>query len=511
MMFFFKKPLDQSIDLLWNKINKSYKKAFFFVIGVNLLAFGFEMTNLTLQHDDIWQLFIQDDILGHYLGRFGLGWLHFQLQNAHIMPFIQLLEGVVFMSVYGLVISYLWGLKRTTDIVIVSSIVCVFPFMAQVYSYNALTAPYALAHALSAIAVLLSIRATIINVAIAALLYTAAFSIYQAVIANSATIFILWFLSALLFTNKSEDLNLKTMYKPLLGALISVLVGGVIYVSIIWFMDLDFDSYQNAGNAFKLQPKASSLDVIPKILQGTRSFFFWPGYYFPNYLKQLQLTFLVIASILCFWIPKGPLLKISAFVILVISFFSPRLLQFIHIEGNYHNLTLTAYAVTISGFIMIIFRAKYIVLRNMTIIFTSILIGGYIIQCNWISTVNYLNTLAHYSTLNQILARVRSLPDEWNGEKVIVIGNYNMKQEYPYKSITGVATDEMREKNIKQLNYLASLMRDEMTFVNVEQTNTQGALEYARSHPAWPHPKSVGVVDGIGVVVFSSNHLSIVK
>src|SRR5210317_1634839 len=109
-------PLDQMLADWWNGIDQTYKKAFFFVVGVNLLAFGFEMTNLTIHHDDIWQIFIRDNIIGHYLGRFGLGWLHYRMQNAHIMPFLQMFEGIVFMTAYGLVISHLWGLRRTADI-----------------------------------------------------------------------------------------------------------------------------------------------------------------------------------------------------------------------------------------------------------------------------------------------------------------------------------------------------------------------------------------------------------
>ena len=145
---------------------------------------------------------------------------------------------------------------------------------------------------------------------------------------------------------------------------------------------------------------------------------------------------------------------------LLLTFLTPRILQLIHPEGDYHNLTLTAYAVTIAGFVMIIFRAKYILVRNLSIVFASILVGGYIIQCSWISTVNYLNTLAHYTTLTQILTRVRSLPEEWNGEKVVVVGNHKMKQDYPYMTTTGVATDYIGAKFTKHMNYLARLMRE---------------------------------------------------
>jgi hypothetical protein len=506
MRFLYNRPLDQTIGELWNKIDGTYKKAFFFVVGVNLLAFGFEMTNLTIHHDDIWQIFIRDNIIGHYLGRFGLGWLHYRLQNAHIMPFLQMFEGIVFMTAYGLVISHLWGLRRTADIVLVSSIVCVFPFVAQIYSYNALTALYPIAHLLSAIAVLLSTRATLVHIAVASLLYTAAFSIYQSVIANAATIFVLWVLSSLLFTSKPEDFSIKTMIKPLLAACLSVVSGGLLYVAIVWFQDIDFSSYQGAGEAFSLQRGFSPSYAITEVIKGTRSFFFWPEHYFPDFLKKLQLVFLATAGILCLWLPNGLPKKIAAAVIFLLAFLSPRILQLVHPEGDYHNLTLTAYAVTIAGSVMIVLRAKYILVRNLSIVFAAILIGGYIIQCSWISTVNYLNTLAHYTTLTQVLARVRSLPEEWNGEKVIVVGNYKMKQDYPYKETTGVATNYIGAKFTKHMNYLARLMRDEMVFVPADQT-TPKALEYAREHLAWPHPTSVGVVDGAGVVVFSNGNL----
>ena len=506
MRFLYNTPLDQTIGELWNKIDGAYKKAFFFVVGVNLLAFGFEMSNLTIHHDDIWQIFIRDNIIGHYLGRFGLGWLHYRVQNAHIMPFLQMFEGIVFMTAYGLVISHLWGLRRTADIVLVSSIVCVFPFVAQVYSYNALTALYPIAHLLSAIAVLLSTRATLVHIAVASLLYTAAFSIYQSVIANAATIFVLWVLSSLLFTSKREDFSINTMIKPLLAACLSVVSGGLLYVAIVWFQDIDFSSYQGAGEAFSLQRGFSPSHAITEVIKGTRSFFFWPEHYFPDFLKKLQLVFLATAGILCLWLPNGLPKKIAAAVIFLLAFLSPRILQLVHPEGDYHNLTLTAYAVTIAGSVMIVLRAKYILVRNLSIVFAAILIGGYIIQCSWVSTVNYLNTLAHYTTLTQVLARVRSLPEEWNGEKVIVVGNYKMKQDYPYKETTGVATNYIGTKFTKHMNYLARLMRDEMVFVPADQT-TPEALEYAREHLAWPHPTSVGVVDGAGVVVFSNANL----
>jgi hypothetical protein len=505
MRFLYNTPLDQTIAGLWTKADVSYKKAFFFVMGVNLLAFGFEMTNLTIHHDDVWQIFLEDDILGHYLGRFGLGWLHFRVQNAHIMPFLQMVQGIILMISYGMVISYLWGLRKTMDIVIVSSIVSVFPYMAQIYTYNAAMATYPIAHLLSAVAVLVSIRAKFIHVTIASILYVAAFSIYQSVIANAATIFCLWALSNLLFNKEYKVSFFGNMIKPTFSACLSVIVGSLLYLVLVSFVDINFDSYQDAEQAFNIKGGFNLLYAATEVINGTRSFFLWPEHYFPDSLKKLQLIFLAAATIFCLWLPKGFPAKIIATFILTLSILTPRILQMVHPVGDYHNLTLTAYAVSIAGFVMIVNRARYTLTRNLSIILAAFLVGGYIVQCSWISTVNYLNTQAHYATLTQILARVRSLPVEWDGEKVVVVGSYKMKRDYPYKLATGVATHYMDMK-AKHMQQLARLMRDDITFTPAGP-DTPRALEYAMTHSAWPHPSSVGVVDGAGVVVLSNDYL----
>jgi len=497
-------PLDQILADWWNGIDPVYKKAFFFVAGVHLLAFGFEMTNLTLHHDDLFQIFIQDDILGHYLGRFGVGRLHYYGQNAYFMPFLQMLQGIVFMSAYGVLVARFWGARNVLDITLVASIVCVFPYMAQVYQYNTSMATYSLAHLLAAAAVILSTRGTFIHAATAALLYIAAFSIYQSVIANAATIFVFWVLVNLLFIEEGQAFASRAMLRSTIGALLSVGVGGLIYVVAVSFMDLNFDTSHAAGEAFNLRKEINFTYALSEIMQGTRSFFLWPENYFPDYLKKLQLVFIAGAGIFCLLLPKSPGGKIGAVLLLVLASFTPRILQLIHPAATYHNLTLTAYALVIAGTVLIINRAsRAVVIRNTSTVLAFFLIAGYIMQCNWISTVNYLNTLAHFTTLTQVLARVRSLPDKtWDGKKIAVVGKYNMSSDYPFKGTTGVATKYM---DAFHMQHLANLMRDDVTFVEADNRMPE-VLEYAALHAPWPNPASVGVVNGMGVVVFSKNN-----
>ena len=498
----YERPLDRTWTDYWGRVDPAFKRAFFVIVGINLLAFGFEMTNLTMHHDDVAYIFIQDTILGHYLGRFGLGWLYYHTQNAYYMPFLQMLQGIVIMTFYGMLISRFWGLRKTLDIVLVSSILSVFPYMAQIYSYNIIMAALPAAHFLSAAAVVLAARATLINVVLASFLYVAAFSIYQSIVANAATVFMVWILANLLFNDDSLTRFLKRMIRPAAAVLVSVMVGGIVYVAIVSSMNIDFDSYQHAGDAFSVSDGIDLPLAVAQIINGTRAFFLWPENYFPHYLKLLQLVFIFGAGTICLWVPEGIGKKLTAGVIFLLVLVAPRVLQIAHPQGNFHALTLTAYAVVVAGCVMIINNLQQTFLRNASTIVATVLLAGYLLQCNWISTVNYLNTLAHFTAYTQISTRIKSLADaQWDGKSVAVFGRYDMYSGYPYRGATGVATQFMDAGHAQSL---AHLMRENYTILKQDQI-TPRIHEYAETRPPWPHPDSVSVMDGVAVVVLSND------
>jgi len=497
-----KKPVEQLLADSWQSVDPAFRRGFLAVIVVSVLTFGFEMTNLTLNHDDVLQIFVQDTLLGHYLGRFGLGWLHYYMQQAHFMPFLQMAQGMFFMAAYGLLIAHLWGLRKALDIALVASVVCVFPYMAQIYQYNSAMATYPIAHLLSALAVYLSLKSTMRHVAAAAVVYTFAFSIYQSVIGNAAAIFVFWFLANLLFQKKGELLSAKTMARPLLAAVLAVGAGGLIYLGAVSLMNLQFDAYQDAGEAFNFQGGPQISLAAIEVLKGTRSFFLYPENYFPDYLKKLQLFLFFGTAALCLWLPKGVANKIGALLLLILGIFAPRLLQLLHPKGVFHNLTLTAYAVVVAGCLMISLRAGYTQVRDLAALMAFFLIWGYVIQGNWISTVNYLNTQAHYSTMTQIMARISSLPASgWDGKTVAVVGRHKMYSEYPFKMATGVASEFIDAIHIQRF---AHLLRDDINFVDIKSASKE-AQTYAATHSSWPHPDSVGVAGGMGIVILSNS------
>jgi hypothetical protein len=457
------------------------------------------MTNLTLHHDDVVHIFIEDTILGHYLGRFAFGWLHFYSQNHYVMPFLQLAEGMLLMAIYGVAIARFWGATRAVDIALIASVMCVFPYMAHVYQYNTSMAPFPAAHLLVALAVIASVQARIGYVVVSAILYVAAFAIYQAVGANAATILVIWLASRLVFGSEDEE-SAPRLIKATASALISVIAGGVIYLLVVSTMHLAPDTIHSSDDAFHLRDALDFAHSIPEVWNGTRAFFRWPENYYPGYLKWLQLVFIAGAALVCVWIPGRLWRKAAAIGFLLAALFTPRAIQLLHWKGHYHSLTLTGYAVLIGGAVMFVMRTGRDAVRNAAIVIAGFLVGGYVLQCNWISTVNYLNTMAHFATMTQVLAEVRSIRDaHWDGKKIVVVGSYDPASEYPFKPSSGVATKFI---DASHMGFLARLMRDPATFVAADDTMPT-VLKYAETHPAWPAPGSVGVVDGMGVVVFS--------
>jgi hypothetical protein len=490
-------PLEQSITRGWHRIDRAQKAALGIVIAVSVLAFGFEMTNLTFHHDDAVYIFVDDARIGRSLGRFGFGFLHYYTQNAYIMPFLQMAQAIALMAVCGLMIARVWKLERPLDIALVAALVCVFPYMAQIYQYNFCTVPFALAHLLAAAAVMLSIRATVLSVLAAAVLYAATFSVYQAVLANAATLLAFWFLATLLFKVRDGAPVRSALLKPTVAAAVAVILGGLLYIALVAVSGKGVSHYQGADEAFAMRPKLDPTLMASLLSQGSRAFFIWPEHYFPPYLKVLQIVLVGGAALACLSLPKTWRAKAAALVVFGLALVAPRTLHLLHPGGNFHQLTLTAYAVVIAGSLMIILRGAAALLRNAAAVISLIVIAGYVMQCNWISTVNAQNTMAHFAQATQILARARSLPDSnWDGNTIVVSGSLRLFDEYPFRKTTGVSSDFI---NASHLQYVARLLRDNVKVVPIEEASP--TVQAATVHlPVWPHPQSVTVIEGVAVV-----------
>lgn len=493
-------PIDELVRRLWGNFPSQYKKALGYLVLLHLLAFGFEMTNLTLHHDDLSHIQIQSTILGHYLGRFGTGWLHYYTQGAYVMPFWQMTQALVLMSLYALVIAHLWGLRRTLDIVLVGGLMVVFPFMAHVYQYNTTMATYTVAHLLAALSILLAVQARVLAVILAATCLFFAFSIYQSVANNAAAIFLVWLLMRWSDPDLSPADKTK-LWRPSAAAFVAALAGGLSYVAVVKTMDIPFDSYQGAGEAFELGKGLDPVQAMRVLIEGSRAFYLWPEHYFPLPLKLAQLALLAGAFFICLWSPPRPLDKLISVVLLGLVSFSPRFLQMLHPHGHFHQLTLTAYAVVVAGVLALILRRTRPWAGNGARLLAIYLILGYVIQCNWISTVNLLNTKAHFHLLGQVLARVRSLPaDTWDGHTIVVVGELDMASTHPYRPAIGIAS---RFMDAKHMDHMARLLRESVHFMAAD-VNTPQVLEYANTHRSWPAAESVTAVNGQAVVVLSS-------
>lgn len=501
---FARTPLEDWLAARWSRIDRVHKWAFLVAACVSLLAFGFEMTNLTLHHDDLNHLMVQQPLVGYYLGRFVHSWLFFYGQQGHFAPFLDMAIGMTAMCAYGVIVAHLWGARRVLDVALVAAIVCVFPYMAQVYQYNSVMIAYPLAHLFVAAGVALAVRGRALSMAIAALLFFAAFSIYQAVLANAVTILLIWLLCRTMFVTEGVPDRLYGVVRSAIAALAAVAVGGILHVLVVSSLNIPFDAAQGADKAFSLRSRLENGLQLPlafaEVMRGSRAFFVWPEAYIPQGLKLLQGVLLAAVALCCLMVPRGAAAKAAAVALLGLIVLAPRTMQLLHPSGHFHHLTLTSYALVVAAAVMVVARSAGSLVRGGALLAGVVLVAGYVAQCNWISTVSHLNTQAHIATLTQILARVRSLPDTgWDGRTIAVVGEYDMKSDFPFRPSTGVAAKYMRPYHMQRL---ARLLRDEAVFVEVDSSMTS-VQAFAAVRPAWPHPASVGVVDGKAVVVLS--------
>jgi Glucosyl transferase GtrII len=497
-------PVETTLANAWRRIDPACRAAFFIAVAVSVLAFGFEMTNLTLHHDDLVHLMVQQPLVGYYLGRFAHAALFFYGLGGQFAPFLHMTVGISLMAIYGVLVAHFWGARRPLDLALVAAIVCVFPYMASVYQYNSVMIAYPLAHLLVALAVVLAVRARVFSVLLAALFFFLAFSLYQAVLANAVTIFLVWLLGRCIGAGEPDTATGRRMASAAGCALVAVTAGGLLHVLAVASLHIPFDAAQGADQAFSLRSRLENglqlSYAASEVLRGSRAFFVWPEAYFPQPLKALQGLVLFGAAVGCVVLPRSTPAKLAALALLGLVLLAPRTMQFLHPKGTFHSLTVTSYALVISAAAMVTLRLGGDLLRNVSLLVATLLLSGYVMQCNWISTVNTLNTQAHLATTTQILARVRALPDTaWDGKTVVVVGSYDMPSAFPFVPATGVANDFMSPMH---MSLLARLLRDEASFVEADRAMSR-VMEFAATREPWPSPQSVGIVDGVGVVVLS--------
>ncbi len=351
-----------------------------------------------------------------------------------------------------------------------------------------------LAHSLSALSVLFAIRSNRRLILLSGFFLFIAFSVYQSVAANALTLFLIWMLVSIVFDDRLGSVFLQPMVRSIYAFSTASFLAGIGYISSVLLLGISLSSYQGADKAFDFNESVNMdisyfFNALYDILTGSRSFYFWPENYFPLYLKYAQLIFLFTAAALCVYLPRNTKSKIAAVLIFSIALIAPRFLQLLHSEGQFHNLTLTAYALVVSACIAIVLRTGKIILRNLTIVTSIFIIAGYIEQCNWISSINYLNSQAHYATLTQILARIRSLEDKesnWDGKKAFIFGSYEMPEYRIFKKAAGVAPNFIRPQEIQDFSHV---LRDEMIFLNKDQVSPR-VIQFVSERPSWPHPAS---------------------
>ena len=213
------------LELLFKKYREipSEKITFFWaLILINLLSFGFIMSNLVLNHDDVQQSF-------NYNAWWGTGrWMAALIQEGifqnHLLPFLTMSIGILLMLLYGFFVCRIWAINNSVNKFIVIAVLTTFPYMSNLYAYKTAQVVYPLSFLLTAIAFYLSCQKGKRTILYAGFIYMLAFACYQVVLGLIPSLFA--FLMIFMMLQQNKD---KQTYKLALQIFSAVLLGAILY------------------------------------------------------------------------------------------------------------------------------------------------------------------------------------------------------------------------------------------------------------------------------------------
>jgi hypothetical protein len=507
----FNTQIDRLVIAKWQEIDPNYKRIFFIFFMLNIFSYGFEMTNLILNYDDVVHFFeTEHPARGVAVGRWLWGVVHYFFLNQYFLPLVSLPISISCMFFYGYFICRIWQLTDVVSIFFIIVILSLFPYMADIYTFNSCALPYALSHGLAAAGIYVALKDRWFHIILGAFLISLSIAGYQTVISSIAVIVV--FFGIISLNIEIGPNNFKETLRNVLKIILAVLIGFILYFASVkislYITGMHLAAHGGADSMFSLKSK-SLFAGFSKAFSGTTDFLFSSEAYFPLYIKAIYTMFMSLSIIFLLKNIKNSRLK-SLFSILLLTsaIFLARFLQIVNPDAHYPARTLTSYAVLYAGCFMICTKFDSIFLRNLVLIGASIMCLGFIYQNNQKFVTGLQNTRAEQAFISRIIARAEQLPgySKLKHKVFASIGRLPrgaLYNGYPFSGPPGInlfsATG--RSTIIPALR----LMRIDAIPPTIKQMRI--AEEYARTHRAWPHPDSVAIVDDVVVIVLSNNHL----
>ena len=207
---------EQFFKRLNTHIKKEWRIAFLSAFVIGFFTYLWHLGSFLVNGDSIHNFHTEQNTI--HLGRCFLTYTC-GISSFYDLPTVNGLLGILYVALCSVCIAELFQLKKTLSIVLTSGLLITFPSVASTFAYNFTADGYLLAMLFGALAVLLTVRYKF-GLLAGAVLLCLSYGSYQAYIAFTLMIVVVWLIWQLLFLN--------TPVRRLLGTIGKLLVMGVL-------------------------------------------------------------------------------------------------------------------------------------------------------------------------------------------------------------------------------------------------------------------------------------------
>lgn len=280
-------------EIFWKRLNTRIKKewriAFLSALVIGFFTYLWHLGSFLVNGDSIHNFHSEQNTI--HLGRCFLTYTC-GISSFYDLPTVNGLLGILYVALCSVCITELFQLQKKLSIVLASGLLITFPSVASTFAYNFTADGYLLAMLFGALAVLLTCRYRI-GLLAGAVLLCFSYGSYQAYIAFTLMIIVVWLIWQLLFVN--------TPLRKLTGTIARLLAMGVLG-SLAYLLSLrvllrvqgrELSSYQGISGGMEFGPERIR-EAILSCLRYFKHFFF--GDLTPSLYTGLNLLLVLLIA-----------------------------------------------------------------------------------------------------------------------------------------------------------------------------------------------------------------------
>lgn len=498
------------------QLYKKYIKVFIAIMAIGLFAHMLAITNKFLNHDELSCLFSKG--ASYSLGRWGLEVISFILPNIS-MPWYNGLITLILISISSCMIFELFEVKNRIFQVIIGGIMITFPSITATLTYMFTASSYAVAIFLSVLSVYIVSKKNIKLDIIGIICLVFSLSLYQAYISLATTLFII----LLIKDAAKNEIKFKTILITAIRYFIFLIISLGTYLVLTKiinkYKDLTFSSYQGADTMGKVTIHTILFGIIRSYGAVYKiAFSNWNGLTYNKILKLIYIIIYLIDGItILLYInnirKKSIINSIFTLVLFAMLPITMNMLFILNAEVSMHQLMIYGNIIVLTLPMLLYDNIKEIkfseYIKNISVIFLTVIIFQYITLANECYTKMYLayeNTYAFYSTL---ITKIQSHEDYKEGVRIALIGEYSGKQLNNYDGffkdtiqVTGVKKPEDLINAYSNTNFIRNYIGVNFDFVSEGEIKELMKKEEYREMAEYPYTNSIKLIDNILVVKY---------